>query len=721
MCEFALRLVALEVLAFERVLRRLVVKRLSLVLFLGWQLMHADTAGIRVVNGASFMQDTSLAPGAIISIFGPNLASGTVTAPNFANLPTTLGNITVSIGSTNLPLFFVSTGQINAWIPATIAPGQYTLTIQTPTARLTKDIVLAANSSPGIFSAFGTGTRDGAIQNGVTYQPGPFTPTTNGAPTYLTIYTTGLDLSTAPTVTIGGISVPVTFYGVTPCCPALQQVNVKLTQDVAGAGRVELAINSGSKVSNIVEVVILPNPGQGPFPPSGENQARSREVSNIAYIPLTSLALVTDENDDLVRVVDIQKREVTRTMTLPEGAQPVAVAVNGSGTLAVVAERDRGKVAILNLIDYVVSAEVAVGSGPTDVAIAANTAVVANQDSDTVSVIDLTTNNVTTVNVGRGPRGVAADATLGKAYVTNQDDGTISVINLNSLTTAPRLITLPGTVRPALIGLIPSLNIAVVTVPSASASAEVLTVNLDNGSAGTLAVNGARNGGASGLVVNITTVYFADQAGGSVTIAPFGLKGGFAPTTVSVDLGARAVAVDTADNLLLVANEGTGTIALIDLSKNQVVARINAVRGENEAASGEHNNHNDRITAANAPTITSIDPLNAAAGTTFTLTVHGTNLQGADNIFFVDPATLPGQGNGHDQVENDERMHTPFGIPDTNVTVSNIQSNSAGNLMTATITIASSASRGKQRVVRVETLNGDTSWTASSANTILVE
>ncbi len=360
------------------------------------------------------------------------------------------------------------------------------------------------------------------------------------------------------------------------------------------------------------------------------------------------------------------------------------------------------------------------GSGPTDVAIAANTAVVANQDTDTASIIDLTTNNVTTVNVGRGPRGVAADSTLGKAYVTNQEVGTISVINLNSLGAAPALITLPGSARPALIALIPSLKLGVVTVPSASASAEVLTVNLDNGSAGTLAVNGARNGGATGLAVNVTTVYFADQTGGSVTIAPMGVKGGFAPTTVSVDLGARAVAVDLADNLLLVANEGTGTIVLMDLATNKVTGRINAVRSEHEAESGDHNNHNDRTTAANAPTITSIDPINAAAGTAFTLTVHGTNLQGADNIFFVDPATLPGHGNGHDQIENDERVHSPFGIPDTNFTVSNIQSNSAGNLMTATVAIAAGAARGQQRVVRVEALNGDTSWTASSANTFLI-
>jgi hypothetical protein len=200
-----------------------------------------------------------------------------------------------------------------------------------------------------------------------------------------------------------------------------------------------------------------------------------------------------------------------------------------------------------------------------------------------------------------------------------------------------------------------------------------------------------------------------------VTIAPFGVKGGFAPTTLSADLGARAVAVDSIDNLLLVACEGTGTIVLMDLTKNQIVGRINAVRSEQEVQGGDHNNHNDRITAANAPTITSIDPINAAAGTTFTLTVHGTNLQGADNIFFMDPATLPGH-----QVENNERAHSPFGIPDTNFTVNNFQSNSAGNMMTATIAIAKGAARGQHRVVRVEALNGDTSWTASPANTFLI-
>src|SRR6185369_4580034 len=112
-----------------------------------------------------------------------------------------------------------------------------------------------------------------------------------------------------------------------PCCPGLQQINVQLTPDLAGSGRVEVAVTAGGKTSNIVEVVILPSAGQGSFPPSAENHARSREISGIAYIPDSSLALVTDENDDVVRVVDIKHSKVTQTITLPEGAAPVAAAV----------------------------------------------------------------------------------------------------------------------------------------------------------------------------------------------------------------------------------------------------------------------------------------------------------------------------------------------------------------------------------------------------------
>jgi YVTN family beta-propeller protein len=369
----------------------------------------------------------------------------------------------------------------------------------------------------------------------------------------------------------------------------------------------------------------------------------------------------------------------------------------------------------VDIPDSVVTAEIAVGSGPSSVAIAGTLALVANQDSDTLSLIDLNTMQVTTIAVGRGPRGVATDPNTNKVYVTNQDDGTISVIDLTNLQAAPGTITLPPNSRPGAIQLVAALGFAVVTMESASSSAQALIVTLSSGSAGPVLVNPARNGGAGQIAVYANTVYFADQSGGTVSVSPMGNNGSFTTSTVKVDIGARALAVDATDKLLLVANEGSGTVVMIDMTTNQIVNRINAVRSEHETDGQDHNNHNDRLAAQNAPAITSISQNVASRPSTFTLTINGTNLQGADDVFFVDPSTLPGKSGSHSHGDSGEPGHGPFGARDTNITATNIQVNGAGTQLTATITISKKASAG-QRVVRVEALNGDTSFVASSVN-----
>jgi hypothetical protein len=53
--------------------------------------------------------------------------------------------------------------------------------------------------------------------------------------------------------------------------------------------------------------------------------------------------------------------------------------------------------------------------------------------------------------------------------------------------------------------------------------------------------------------------------------------------------------VDTKDNLLLVLNEGTGTITLVDLKTGQIVGRISAVTSENED-DDKDNKHDDQTT-----------------------------------------------------------------------------------------------------------------------------
>ena len=659
------------------------------------------------------MQSSTLSPGSMISIiavYSPGLARSTATAPDISNAPHTLGSVTVSAGNISLPLFLVSPMQINTKLDPAIPAGPVTLTIKSPTGTFTKNIVLSKYSPPGVFSMFGAGTRDGAFSNAVTKRFGPFTTTTNGQPTSVSMYTTGLDVTTKPVVTIGGVSVPVQFYAAWPCCPYLQQLNVQLTPNLAGAGRVEVAVSSNGLTSNITEAVILPNPGQGAFPPSGENQARYRELSSVAWIPNTGLALVADENDDVVRLVDIKARKVVRTIALPEGAQPVSIAAGG---VAVVAERMRGKIAIIDLLAYSVTAEVAVGSGPVSVALAGNLALVVNGDDDinSVSAVDLKSHQVTNIAIGRGARGIAVDSGANKAYVTNQDAGTIRVIDLAHLTATPGTISLPPNSRPGSIDWAPPAGPLVVADQN---SGQILFVFTDGHPVKAIKANPDGKGPSDVAVVG-ETLYFANQAGGSFTVfqTPSGFFSNTPPTVKSVpaDLGLRSFALDTQDRLLLGVCEGSGKLALIDLNTNRVVDWVNAVRGELESTA--RNDHSDRLTASNRPTLRNFNPAVGNANSTVAITVSGTNLTGATDVSFIDPTTvLP-----HGPWENGEYGQ---GAPDPNFKVSNLQVNAAGTQLTFAVTVGAGVNKSKRYVLLVGTPNGDTGITAGSANVFQV-
>lgn len=658
------------------------------------------------MNAASYTAEGSLAPGAIISVFGSNLANTTASAPDPSKPPTSLGGVTLTISGVPSPLFFVSPTQINAQIDERVPPGNAAVVLTSPTGTFTTNIAVQGSAAPGIFSLTGSGVRDGAVLNALTFRPGPFSVTTDGSPTYLAIFVTGLDLSAAPVVTIGGMPATVQFYGNAPGFPGLQQINVQVPAALAGAGRVELVVTSKGNKSNVVEVVILPSRGQGRS--WRENEPRSREISSLAYVPGTSLALVADENDDVVRVVDVGQKKVTRIVTLPEGAEPVAVAANA--TLAVVAERNRGKAAVIDLATYLVKAELPVARGPVSVAIAGTMAVVVNQESDSVTLLDLAAlQPLVTLPVGHAPRAVAVDAAANRAYVTNQADGTVSVIDLAAKSVLNSL-SLGADSRPAGIALVPSLGLAVITEPSAGPQGKVVVLNLATGATVALSTNPDRTGGSSAIAVNGTTVYFANQTAGSVTIAQLSVANGqpaFTSTTVKTDLGTCALAVDTKDNLLLILNQGSGNMVLIDLASNQVVGRIDALRSGDD---DEDDDHQDRDRGRNIPVIASLSPASAKAGVTFALTVNGSNLTGATSLTFTEP--VPGfrsRGKGND----------PARGRDAGFTVTNIVVNSAGTQLTAQIQIAAGTAAGP-RIVRVLSPNGESVVAPSPANTFTI-
>jgi uncharacterized protein (TIGR03437 family) len=663
--------------------------------------LGAHAQGLRIVNAAS-LSAVSLAPGSIATIFGTNLAAGVAVADNVVTPPATLGGVSVTIGGSAASLFYVSPTQINLVINPATPVGSETVTITSPKGTQTLSATISSNAPPGLFSLSGSGTRDGAILNAVTFLLGAFGVSPSSS-TYLALYATGLNPSATPSVTIGGVAVQVTSFSAAPCCDGLQQINVLLPASLEGAGRVPVVVTTGGNASNTVEVVLLPQTGHGESPDESPNGNRSRELAGLASVPGTSLVLVTDENDDVVRVVDVKARQVTHVITLPQGSNPQGIAVTANGGIAVVTESGAGKAAILDLVKFTVSAEVATAPGARRVAVTGNQAIVVNSDSDSVSILNLATNALSkTIAVGRAPAGVAVDAASQKAYVTNEGDGSVSVLDLGALSVSSTL-QLGASVRPEAIVIAPGTGMAFLTAPAAGPDGQLIQLNLSTGAHTTVSANPDRSGGSSDVVFYNSNLYLANQAGGSVSVIPFKAGSLGTPIIVKADLGARALAIDVKDNLLVVSNEASGNLALVDLDTNKVAGRVNAVHTQ-MSGDDEKDDHNDRNNSANAPVIQSLSAASGKAGSSFSLTITGTNLTGATDVQFV-------------QISGHESGNGMKGAND--FTVSAIQVNAAGTQLTAHVSIAASAKAGP-RLVKVQSPNGESSTALAAANTFTV-
>ena len=119
---------------------------------------------ISAITNVASVATPSLAPGSMASIFGSNLA-GSTSAASSAPLSTTLGNVTVTVGATLAPLWFVSPSQINFQIPYETTPGTTVPVVvsNNGTASNTFQLQIAA-TAPGIFFT-GNGTDAVAVNN----------------------------------------------------------------------------------------------------------------------------------------------------------------------------------------------------------------------------------------------------------------------------------------------------------------------------------------------------------------------------------------------------------------------------------------------------------------------------------------------------------------------------------------------------------------------------
>lgn len=652
---------------------------LTLISLLGMAGISQLSAQMSIVNGASFDGAQPIAPGSFATVFGQNLCSQTMagdwTAPG--QLPTTLGGCTVTVNGVAAMMQYVSQGQINFIMPTSVGTGQASVIVNNG-SQMMNGTAMTGAAGPGTFALNGMGMGEGAMLNGTMWRMGPFSTTTNGQPTYVAMYVTGLDPSSQPTVTIGGMPANVMWFGDAPGYAGLQQINSTLPAGMAGVGRVPVMVTSNGQAGNVTYMHILPTtammqgmPGWGQGMMVSENMARGHELSYMAFNASNNTALVTDENDDTIRVISLTSNSTTATITLPSGSQAHSIAVNAAGNLAAVALSAKASVALIDLAQNKVTSTIGTGYYPSRLAFAGSNLLVTNAASGTVSVIDTNSKAVAqTVNVGLGASGIAVAGNT--AVVANMQASSISIVNLTNYSVST--VTLPAGSRPHEVAISAQANTAVITTPMANG---FVILDLGTKAIKDVSTNTWNGMGPGAVAINGNTAYIANQMTASVTVAD--LNAAAVVKTFPVDPGPMALAVNAGKNQLLVLAEGTGTLDVVDVASYGILTRIDA--GDTE-----------RQGQFNMPLISALTPSSASAGSTFTLTITGSGFQGVQSVEFV----VAGSGMGGGMTGGGPGAGV--GQADTNIKVSNIQVNSAGTQITASVQVLPAAAIGTRQV-----------------------
>jgi uncharacterized protein (TIGR03437 family) len=230
-----------------------------------------------VVSAASNAAHQPIGPGSYISIYGSNLSQTTKVAKSLP-LGTELAGTRALIAGKSVPLYFTSTGQINAIVPfdVPVSTTQQLLVSQNGALSVPEPVVLAS-AQPAVFTRDQSGKGLGVIVGYKAHTSTHFLideqhPVSAGDT--LVIYCTGLGAvnppvaagSAAPgsppsktvnavTATIGGKNASVKFAGLSPGT-AVYQVNVVVPSGVAPGDSVPVVLATEGLESDPVTIVV---------------------------------------------------------------------------------------------------------------------------------------------------------------------------------------------------------------------------------------------------------------------------------------------------------------------------------------------------------------------------------------------------------------------------------------------------------------------------------
>jgi len=226
-----------------------------------------------IVNGASFEARLPVAPGALISVFGEQLAEQE--SVGSTPLPTSLSGTEVTLGDQKLPLLYTSSGQLNAMVPFDLPLNtQLPLHVQRGETLSYGDSLTIAPAQPAVFTQNQRGTGQGAIVNGVTNLLADAANPVSGG-NIVTIYCTGLGQTSPPiaageaapltslsrtvmpvNVRIGGQEAVVTFAGLAPGFAGLYQVNAEIPATLPSNDQTVLTLTVAGQTSPPVSLAV---------------------------------------------------------------------------------------------------------------------------------------------------------------------------------------------------------------------------------------------------------------------------------------------------------------------------------------------------------------------------------------------------------------------------------------------------------------------------------
>jgi DNA-binding beta-propeller fold protein YncE len=386
-------------------------------------------------------------------------------------------------------------------------------------------------------------------------------------------------------------------------------MQVRLDGIALPASDVAPPLNGGREVDVTIPASIPTADPNNPFKPLSaphkfaldvlSNGAQSNAVD---FIVVQSVNLSTVCTDSSGNPTNTQPSSVAIADQIADVFSPIAlVSVTGCNDIVVIDLNPTVAGQPNPNFGKLIGSPVSVGTSPQGIAIwqRKGLAVVANNGSNTVSVLDLTplpkppvkaVPDITNSNgIGTNPTGVAINDATGAAIVTNTASNTISMINLGLLfppsgTTPPTTLTatsIGGIQEPTAVAIDPdrgtnNQGIAVVTALQLSNGAAptgalaVVEIGLATPALSTTISSGFVSSTPTGIVfdpavaTNTTNpgVFFANSSGTN-SITEFNPDSG-GGSSVSVGINPTSLAINPQTGAMLTSNSASNTISVVD-------------------------------------------------------------------------------------------------------------------------------------------------------------